>query len=63
MKKVKEYIDIIKTLQENGFEAFLVGGCVRDKIMGIEPKDYDITTSALNMELFQLWRKMGVYMK
>lgn len=57
MKKVKEYIDIIKTLQENGFEAFLVGGCVRDKIMGIEPKDYDITTSALPEDVLSLFEK------
>ena len=37
---------IINTLQENGFEAYLVGGCVRDMLMDIPPNDYDITTSA-----------------
>ena len=36
------------TMLENaGYEAFIVGGCVRDALMGIAPKDYDITTSAL----------------
>lgn len=33
-------------LRQAGFEAYLVGGCVRDLIIGIEPKDWDITTNA-----------------
>ncbi len=37
---------ILKTLQNNGFEAYIVGGCVRDVLMGIAPHDYDITTSS-----------------
>lgn len=37
---------IIDTFYENNYEAFMVGGCVRDSILGKEPKDYDITTSA-----------------
>ena len=38
---------IIDTLQEAGFEAYVVGGCVRDYIMGREPQDWDIATSAM----------------
>ena len=38
--------DIIKELRNHGHEAYLVGGCVRDMVMGIEPADYDIATSA-----------------
>lgn len=38
---------IIDKLEGSGFEAYIVGGCVRDSILGKEPKDYDITTSAL----------------
>lgn len=38
--------DIIHTLQRAGFEAYAVGGCVRDSILGREPDDWDITTSA-----------------
>lgn len=38
---------IIDCLYEKGFEAYAVGGCVRDSLMGVEPKDYDITTNAL----------------
>lgn len=38
---------IIETIETAGFEAFAVGGCVRDSILGKEPNDWDITTSAL----------------
>ena len=41
---------IIETLNEGGFEAYAVGGCVRDSILGREPQDWDITTSALPEE-------------
>ena len=37
---------IIKTVQDAGFEAYVVGGCVRDSILGRTPQDWDITTSA-----------------
>lgn len=42
-EKVKYIID---TLQDAGYEAYAVGGCVRDSILGREPDDWDITTSA-----------------
>ena len=38
---------ILNELNKNGFEAYAVGGCVRDRLLGIEPDDWDITTSAL----------------
>lgn len=37
---------IVRTLQDEGFEAYLVGGCVRDLLAGIHPKDFDIATNA-----------------
>lgn len=37
---------IVETIENAGFEAFVVGGCVRDSILGREPMDWDITTSA-----------------
>lgn len=37
---------IIKTITDAGFEAYVVGGCVRDSILGRKPEDWDITTSA-----------------
>lgn len=39
-------LGIVKALQEQGFETYLVGGCVRDLLVGIEPKDFDISTTA-----------------
>lgn len=39
-------LGIVKALQEHGFETYLVGGCVRDLLVGIEPKDFDISTTA-----------------
>lgn len=38
---------IINTLEENGYEAYAVGGCIRDSVLGRTPNDWDITTSAL----------------
>lgn len=48
---------IIHTLQENGFEAYIVGGCVRDAILGKEPDDWDITTSAKPEQVKTLFRR------
>lgn len=43
--------EIISTIEANGFEAFAVGGCVRDTLLGRNPDDWDITTSALPKEI------------
>ncbi len=42
----KEVSHVTKTLREASYEAYLVGGCVRDMIAGIKPKDWDVTTNA-----------------
>lgn len=42
--------NIINTLQSHGYEAYAVGGCVRDSILGRTPEDWDITTSAMPEE-------------
>ncbi len=57
MNLPKEVIYIIDVLTQNGFEAYAVGGCVRDSLMGVEPKDYDITTNALPLEVKALFKK------
>ena len=50
-------VSIIKTLQDSGHKAFLVGGCVRDALLGLEPKEYDITTSALPDDVQRLFKR------
>ena len=47
---------IIKLLKANGYEAYAVGGCVRDMVMGIAPNDFDITTSALPEETMRVFK-------
>ena len=44
MPKGAEFV--IRSLEKSGFEAYIVGGCVRDAVLGREPEDWDITTSA-----------------
>lgn len=54
---------IIDRLENNGFEAYLVGGCVRDMLTDIPPHDYDITTSAppeITLSLFQKTVPTGI---
>ncbi len=53
----KEVISVLAILQSQSFEAFLVGGCVRDLMMGNIPKDYDITTNATPEEIISLFPK------
>lgn len=42
---------IVKSLQDGGFETYLVGGCVRDLLVGLHPKDFDIATGALPQQV------------
>ncbi|MCR5688135.1 MAG: HD domain-containing protein [Lachnospiraceae bacterium] len=48
---------IINTLTDNGFEAYAVGGCVRDSYLGLTPNDWDITTNALPAQVKELFRR------
>ena len=48
---------IVKTLQDAGYEAYVVGGCVRDEILKRDPDDWDITTSALPQQVKALFRR------
>jgi tRNA nucleotidyltransferase (CCA-adding enzyme) len=46
---------VTRKIEDAGFEAFLVGGCVRDHIMGIKPKDYDVTTNATPEQIVSIF--------
>ena len=53
---IPQYVTrVTETLQSAGFEACLVGGCVRDTIMGRTPKDWDVTTNAIPEEIIGLF--------
>ena len=47
--------EIVRRLRREGFQAYLVGGCVRDLVMGREPKDYDIATDATPDQVVRLY--------
>ncbi len=51
-EKVKH---IIQTITDAGYEAYAVGGCIRDSILGREPDDWDITTSAMPYQVKELF--------
>ncbi|MFA5001086.1 MAG: HD domain-containing protein [Candidatus Paceibacterota bacterium] len=53
----REILDIVETLQKEGFLAYLVGGCVRDSLIGRKPKDWDITTNASPEQIQPLFPK------
>src|ERR1700687_732110 len=56
MADVKEYAArIIRTLRNAGHQAYLVGGCVRDLLLGREPADYDVTTDATPDEVMRIF--------
>ncbi|MBI4459596.1 MAG: CCA tRNA nucleotidyltransferase, partial [Acidobacteria bacterium] len=44
-----------RVLREHGFQAYFVGGCVRDLLRGEEPKDYDVATDATPTQVLELF--------
>ena len=48
--------DLLSRLKEAGFSAFVVGGCVRDSLLGLEPHDWDLCTSALPQDMVRVFR-------
>ena len=51
---------IVDRLKASGFQAFFVGGCVRDLLLGHTPQDFDVTTSARPEEILALYPKAGL---
>src|SRR5262249_30082218 len=65
MSIAREHIDsdadkILRRLRRNGHTAYLVGGCVRDLLLGRTPKDFDIATSATPQEIKDLFRNSRI---
>jgi len=50
-------LDVVHTLKQAGFEAYIVGGAVRDLLLGLRPKDFDVATSATPEQVKGLFRR------
>src|SRR5215470_5878352 len=50
-------IDVVRRLQQAGYQALWAGGCVRDELLGLVPKDYDVATDARPEEVRRLFRR------
>jgi poly(A) polymerase/tRNA nucleotidyltransferase (CCA-adding enzyme) len=58
MKSIPKEVEfVIKKLRENGFEAYIVGGCVRDLLRKVEPEDWDVATNAKPEEIQKVFPK------
>ena len=55
LKIPKVVTRVTQQIEQAGFEAFLVGGCVRDHFMGVTPKDYDVTTNATPEQIIEIF--------
>lgn len=55
-----EALQVVRILREAGYEAYLVGGCVRDLLLGRRPKDFDVSTSAHPDEVHSLFRRSRI---
>ncbi|MEO7129178.1 MAG: polynucleotide adenylyltransferase PcnB, partial [Rhodoferax sp.] len=50
-------LNVVSTLQQAGFEAYVVGGAVRDLLLGLRPKDFDVATNATPEQVKGLFRR------
>lgn len=50
----------LDTLEKNGYDAYIVGGCVRDNMLGMSASDYDITTNALPHQVYEVFKNYHV---
>ena len=57
MQVPQQVKQILETMTQAGFQAYAVGGCVRDAFLGREPEDWDITTDALPEQVKSLFRR------
>jgi len=53
----KDAQKVVKTLNKAGYEAYLVGGCIRDLLLGQKPKDFDIATSATPEQVHKIFKR------
>lgn len=51
---------VLQRLEQYGYEAYVVGGCVRDSLLGLEPKDWDVCTNATPQQVLRVFRRFHV---
>jgi poly(A) polymerase len=56
----KNALRVVNTIHKAGFEVYLVGGCVRDLLLGLEPKDFDVATNAKPEQVHKLFKRSRV---
>ncbi|MFK7732353.1 MAG: polynucleotide adenylyltransferase PcnB [Pseudomonadales bacterium] len=53
-------VQVVESLRENGFEAYIVGGCLRDLLLGRTPKDFDVATNAEPQAVVKLFKRSRI---
>ena len=53
-------LTVVERLERYGYEAYVVGGCVRDSLLGRSPKDWDVCTNALPEEVLRVFKRFHV---
>lgn len=48
-------VEVVRILRQSGFTAYFAGGCVRDEVLGVHPKDYDVATNATPVQIAELF--------
>jgi poly(A) polymerase len=56
----QDALKILKKLSKSGYESYLVGGCIRDILLGYKPKDFDIATSATPEQVIKLFKRSRI---
>ena len=56
----KNALETVKKIQQAGFEAFLVGGCIRDLLLNLQPKDFDVATNATPEQVKKIFRNSRI---
>ena len=53
-------IEVVKKLKQGGFQGYLVGGCIRDSLVGIKAKDFDVSTDATPEQVRKIFRSSRI---
>ncbi|MBT5499429.1 MAG: polynucleotide adenylyltransferase PcnB, partial [Thiotrichales bacterium] len=56
----QDAVKILKKLTQSGYESYLVGGCIRDILLGHKPKDFDIATNATPEQIHKLFKRSRI---